>query len=234
MPSKPGPGQAEDTELFSRQLSTDLCRWHREIKLLHISAAGTSRNRTRNVLAKSARNTVSPVWLTQLECSLYYASSACVDRRYHQCSRDASANLRRSESAFTFPPDVWPFLSFMVLSRDNQALHLERVRHGLSSYEKSGQITDIEKQRLTAEIEIYKSKNPPLYLELTERLNAEPKKIVPIEPEGDWEGPATCPHCKSKKTRSTDLLQMRSGDEPMTNFFACYNCKQTFNDNHDD
>ena len=48
-------------------------------------------------------------------------------------------------------------------------------------------------------------------------------------PPADFEGVYTCRRCKSKRTKY-DQLQTRGGDEPMTNFVTCFDCKYKFRD----
>ncbi len=48
-------------------------------------------------------------------------------------------------------------------------------------------------------------------------------KLVVLETEIE-EGLFKCPKCKSKKTTYYSI-QLRSSDEPMTNFITCMNCK---------
>jgi DNA-directed RNA polymerase subunit M/transcription elongation factor TFIIS len=213
---------------FAEKLCADLCSWHRETKILPAGRFTKHRINARRVLEKAGRGTVNSAWINNLECSLYYASSCSLDERFSSSLREAAANLRRNDKAGDYPADLWAFLPLVVLSRPNRTVHLERIRYGLALFEKIGRMTELEETRLRREIGFYSDSDPDLHKTLMERLEAKP--VEEDEEQGDWIGSEKCPHCGSHKTKFTHDLLMRSADEPLTNFYLCVSCKQSFND----
>lgn len=72
---------------------------------------------------------------------------------------------------------------------------------------------------------------PELYEEVHARLkSSELRKMAPTtRPEDAPDGAYTCRKCKSKKT-TFKSLQIRSADEPMTNFVYCLSCGKSWKD----
>lgn len=212
-------------ETFSKEIDTELRTLYQQIQPLALPAALNSRQKAKELLQNSVINNplITPRWLEELENSLFYATGCLVDRRYLRLVRDSVANLKRSSTAHLFPAEAWPFLPLTVLSRDNQAVHLERIEQRLKLFEKTQQIDPFEKQKLELEIGQYRVRNPELFEQLIQRLE------IQVESEEDWEN-ETCPHCSSKRTRCTGQFQVRSADEPMTSYYACQDCKGTFTD----
>jgi len=217
MPSKSQPD-------FSGALLAELRGLHKTCRTHSSEIRGNTRQKAKGLLLKSNPLLTSELWITQLEAALYYASGCAVDARYARLVRDASANLKRSRTAAKYPADTWAFLPLIVLARDNRNVHLERVRHMIANYERTGQINATDKARLTNEIEHYRDQEPELWTQLCARFEACGRQP---EEEADWED-EMCPHCNSKKTRLVNQLQLRSADEPMTLFYKCHNCKGDF------
>lgn len=217
MPSKAQPE-------FAVALLEEVRGLHRKCCRNSYDTRGKTRQKARSLLFNSNPSLTTELWIAQLEASLYYASGCAVDSRYARLVRGASANLRRSQSAINYPADTWAFLPLLVLSRDNRSVHLERVRHMIANYERTGKINDADKERLKSEIDIYQDTDLETWTHLSEQFEACCRQP---EEEEDWED-ETCPYCNSKKTRLINQLQLRSADEPMTLFYKCYNCHGDF------
>lgn len=183
-----------------------------------------NRNIARSVLRKAAKPSVDDFWLERLECALFYANSCTAESDYLSSIRGAASNLRRNNCAERYEPGAWPFLSLMFLSRDSKDVHVQRIKCQIGAYEKSHQITELEKNRLLAEINVYAESDPELCKLLIDRLEDRPVDEAEL---GDWES-EKCPFCDSKKTRLTGQAQLRSADEPDATFHHCYACKGDF------
>ena len=205
-------------------LAKDLGSIYEQCRKKVVSSRSNTRQQALGMLKKAVQSAVaSEVWVERMECSLYYATGCDVDARYLRCVRDASANLRRTKTAIQFPPDTWPFLSLVVLSRDNEVVHLERLQYLLRNFEKTGQISDLDRERVEREMSFYEGRQQ--WEQLAAQLEACSRQP---EEEADWESNIACPECNSKKTKFLYELQMRSADEPMTAFFKCFSCGAPF------
>jgi len=211
-----------DSEQFAAELMNEMRLLHRSSLALPLGARGQQRERVRRLLRQSGKPALSDTWIVQLESALYTATSCAGDPRYSTAVRNAAANLRRSESAHKFPAEAWPFLPLIVLARDNRPVHLERIRHQIDIYERTHHISELDRARLTAEIDTYSVAEPELHQELAARLADKP--VAEVE---DWESDP-CPHCGSLRTRFLYELQIRSADEPMTQYHTCTTCSQNF------
>ena len=142
-----------DSEQFAAELMNEMRLLHRSSLALPLGARGQQRERVRRLLRQSGKPALSDTWIVQLESALYAATSCAGEPRYSTAVRNASANLRRSETAHHFPAEAWPFLPLIVLARDNRPVHLERIRHQIDVYERTHHISELDRARLTAEID---------------------------------------------------------------------------------
>jgi DNA-directed RNA polymerase subunit M/transcription elongation factor TFIIS len=219
----------QETEHWSREVEQQLCGLYSKSNKLSLPKSLNSRLKAKEMLLNSAQQNplVTARWLTELENSLFYATGCLVDKRYLRLVRDSVANLKRSRSAHLFAAEAWPFLPLTVLSRDNVAVHLERIEQQLKLFEKTQQIDALEKPKLLREIGQYEESQPELFAQLCKRLELR----VETDSDEDWQN-ETCPHCSSRRTRCTGQFQIHSADEPMTTYYACQTCRGTFTDAH--
>lgn len=160
-------------------------------------------------------------YVRELECSVYYMSSCCVDRRYRWKVLELIANLRRNGAYIveTFAPSAVSALPSLMLARGSST-HMRRVNASIETFKRQA-MSRLEHDRLLSEIEIYRLRDPPRWEELsnciTEIHNGDyAKEELP-------DGIEACGRCGSRKTTHYSM-QTRRADEGMTVFFACREC----------